>query len=159
MATTFEPRRNLSEVTAQNAARLARLGVSVLHSVDATKLSDLFARRRFALIAFQFPNVASRQPLHGRNPNYVLVRRFLRSAAMLLCENGCIAITAVDSPHYDGAFAMSDAARWAGVSEPRVHPFCFSDHPGYFHGNTEDDGESAISARDDCQTYVFSKRV
>ncbi|MBO6640185.1 MAG: hypothetical protein JJ920_10805 [Roseitalea sp.] len=85
------------------------------------------------------------------------MRRFLRSAAVLSSENGCIAITVLDSPHYDGAFAMSDAARWAGVSEPRVHPFHVDDHPGYRHGNTEDDGESAISAKDDCQTYVFSK--
>ena len=159
IATTFEPERTLSGAAALNAARLRDMGASVLHGVDATKLSDHFGRTRFSLIAFEFPNVASRRPLHGRNPNYVLVRRFLRSAAVLLSKNGCIATTVLDSPHYDGAFAMSDAARWAGVSEPRVHPFHVDDHPGYRHGNTEDDSESAISAKDECQTYVFSKRA
>lgn len=91
----------------------------------------------------------------GENPNYVLVRRFLRSAVMLLSENGCIAITAVKSPHYDGVFAMSDAAEWAGVSEPRVHPFHFHNYPGYRHGNTEDDGESAVSAKEDSPDICF----
>ena len=157
VATTFEPQRRLSVVARVNAMRLGDLGVSVLHGIDATKLSDHFGHTRFSLIAFQFPNVASRRPLHGRNPNYVLVRRFLRSAAASLSEHACIAITVVNNPHYDGAFAMSDAARWAGVSKPRVHPFHVDDHPGYCHGNTEDDGESAISAKDECQTYVFSK--
>jgi len=159
IATTFENELSLSEAATSNAARLRELGVAVLHGIDATKLSDHFGRMHFALIVFQFPNVASRRPLYGRNPNYVLVRRFLRSAAMLLSENGCIAITVLDSPHYDGAFAMSDAAGWAGVSEPRVHPFRFDCHPGYHHGKTEDDCESAISAKDKCLTYAFSKRV
>ena len=157
VATTFEPERKLSVVARFNAKRLRDLGVSALHGIDATKLSDHFGRTRFRLIAFQFPNVASRRPLYERNPNFVLVRRFLRSAAVSLSENGCIAITVVNSPHYDGAFAMSDAAIWAGISKPHIHPFHVDDHPGYRHGDTEDDGESAISAKDDCQTYVFSK--
>ena len=157
VATTFEPERKLSVVARFNAKCLRDLGASVLHGIDATMLSDHFGRTRFGLIAFQFPNVASRKPVHGRNPNYVLVRRFLRNAAVSLSENGCIAITVVDSPHYDGAFAMKDAARWAGASVPHVHPFHVDDHPGYRHSNTDDDGESAVSTKDDCQTYVFSK--
>ena len=146
----------LPKSAASNAARLRRLGVLVLHGVNATRLSDHFGRTQFGLIAFKFPNVASRTPLHGRNPNYVLVRRFLRSAAASLTKNGRIAITVMDSPHYDGVFAMSDPARWAGVSEPSVHPFHFGDHPGYRHRNTEDEDQSAVSAGDKCQTYAFS---
>lgn len=44
-----------------------------------------------------------------------------------------------------------------GVSGHRVHPFHVDDHPGYRHGNTGDDGGSAISVKDACQTYVFSQ--
>jgi hypothetical protein len=157
VATTYEPERRLSEVTSANATRLRRLGVRVLHAIDATKLDAIFEHRRFGLIVFQFPNVASREPLHGRNPNYILVRRFLRSARSILLRNGRIAITAIDSPFYDGAFAMSEAAKWAAFSEPDVHPFKFSDHPSYSHANTLDDAESAITSKDKCQTYVFSK--
>ena len=55
---------------------------------------------------------AGRSEADRRNLNHVLVRRFLRNAAASLSENGCIAITVVNSPHYDSAFAMREAARW-----------------------------------------------
>ncbi|MBO6640186.1 MAG: hypothetical protein JJ920_10810 [Roseitalea sp.] len=72
VATTFEPERKVSVVARFNAKRRRDLGVSVLHGIDATVLSDHFGRTRFGLIAFQFPNVASRKPVHGETPTMFL---------------------------------------------------------------------------------------
>lgn len=154
-ATTYEGRRNLSNDAAANASKLCNLGAKVLHGIDARRLEERFPVTRFKLVAFQFPNVASRKPLYGRNANHVLVRCFLRSARQVLANDGLIAITVIDSPHYDGAFAMHDAAEWAGLTAPSIYPFCISDHPGYEHSNTQDENVSAIDARDRLQTYVF----
>ena len=109
------------------------------------------------LVGFQVPNVASRKPVYGRNANHMLIRGCLRSARQVLARDGQIAITVVDSAHYDGAFAMSDAAGWAGFSYPCIHPFRVSDHPGYAHSNTQNENASAIGARDRLQTYVFDR--
>ena len=70
--------------------RLNKLGATVLHGVDARRLEERFPVTRFKLVVFQFPNVASRSPLHGRNPNHVLIRRFLRSARHMLASNGWV---------------------------------------------------------------------
>ena len=48
VATTFEPERKLSVVARFNAKRLRDLGVSVLHGIDATKLSDHSGERASA---------------------------------------------------------------------------------------------------------------
>jgi hypothetical protein len=32
-------------------------------------------------------------------------------------------LTVIDSPHYDGAFSLHEAAIWAGLSPPQIHPF------------------------------------
>jgi len=156
-ATTYETRSNISNVAKNNAARLSKLGAAVLHGVDARRLEERFPVTRFKLVVFQFPNVASRRPLHGRNPNHVLIRRFLRSARQVLASNGRVAITVIDSPHYDGTFSMHEAAAWAGLSPPRIYPFWIGDHPSYTHSNTQDENESALVRQDKLQTYVFDE--
>jgi len=156
-ATTYETQSNISDVAQHNAARLSKLGVAVLHGVDARRLEERFPVTRFKLVVFQFPNVASRRPLHARNPNHVLIRRFLRSARHVLAGNGRVAITVIDSPHYDGAFSMHEAAIWAGLSPPRIYPFRMGDYPSYMHSNTQDENESALVKQDKLQTYVFDK--
>ncbi|MGD1886052.1 MAG: Rossmann-like fold-containing protein [Cohaesibacteraceae bacterium] len=156
-ATTYETPSNISDVAQHNAARLSKLGAAVLHGVDARRLEERFPATRFKLVVFQFPNVASRQPLQDRNPNHVLIRRFLRSARQVLASNGRVAITAIDSPHYDGAFSMHEAAAWAGLSPPRIYPFRMGDHQGYTHSNTQDENESALVKQVMTQTYVFDE--
>lgn len=156
-ATTYETRSNISDVTQHNAARLRKRGAAVLHGVDARRLEERFLVTRFKLVVFQFPNVASRRPLHGRNPNHVLISRFLRSARLVLASNGRVAITVIDSPQYDDAFSMHDAARWARLSSPRIYPFRMGDHPSYSHSNTQDESESALVKQDKLQTHVFDK--
>ena len=66
---------------------------------------------------------AGRSEADRRNLNHVLVRRFLRNAAASLSENGCIAITVVNGPHYDGIFAMREAARWEVFQGTAFIPF------------------------------------
>lgn len=156
-ATTCESRRNLSCIAQRNAHQLNKLGVGVLHGVDASRLEERFPVTRFKLVVFQFPNVASRKPIYGRNPNHVLIRCFLRSARNVLASSGRVAITVIDSPHRDGVFAMHDAAQSAGLSPPCIYHFRLSDHLGYDHSNTQNANESAIIARDRLQTYVFGR--
>ncbi|PRD45062.1 hypothetical protein C5748_02200 [Phyllobacterium phragmitis] len=133
VSTTFEKEVHYSETAAKNARFLRRRGIKVLSGVDATDLTKFFGPVRFDLIVFQFPNVGSREPLYGRNPNHVLVRRVLGSAGSHLSYKGQVAITVVNSPHYDGAFDMDSAAKRNGYEPPRAHPFKFSDYPGYTH--------------------------
>lgn len=155
--TTYETRSNISDVAQHNAAQLSKLGSAVLYGVDARRLEEWFPVSRFKFVVFQFPNDASRRPLHGRNPNHVLIRRFMRSARHVLASNGRVAITVIDSPHYDGAFSMHEAAAWAGLSPPRIYPFRMGAHPGYTHSNTQDENESALVRQDMLQTYVFDE--
>ena len=123
--------------------------------VDATNLSQWFGRRRFDLIVFQFPNVGSRNPRYGRNPNHILVRRFLKSAAAHLSGEGQVAIAVVNSSHYDGAFDMDGAAERNNYALPVAYPFRFSDYVGYTHVKTKDDGVGAVDESDEFVTYVF----
>lgn len=87
------------------------MGTTVLHGVDATKLSSSFGSWLFDNIVFQFPHTGSREVLEGRNPNFILVRDFLKSAGMQLARGGQVLVAAVDSPHYQGAFQFEEAAK------------------------------------------------
>jgi hypothetical protein len=121
-------------------------GATVMSGVDATRLSKWFGRRKFDFIACQLPNVGSRNPLYGRNPNHVIVRCCMKSATDHLNRNGIVAISAVNNPHYDGAFDVDGASECNEYEIPVVYPFYFSDYPSYTHVKTKDDGR-APSAR------------
>lgn len=158
-STIYQNADEYTETTRINASVLRHSGATVMSGVDATKLSNWFGRGKFDLIVFQFPNVASRNPLYGRNPNHVLVRRFLKSAAEHITGDGIVAISAVNSPHYDGAFDVDGAADRNEYDIPVAYPFCFSDYPGYSHVKTIDDGLSAVGEGDEFVTYVFRKKA
>ncbi|MDE3016600.1 MAG: DUF2431 domain-containing protein [Pseudomonadota bacterium] len=153
-ATTFETERSLSSAGQQNAKLLRSLGVSVIYGVDATDLAANFGAMRFDNIVFQFPHVGSRDPVEGHNPNFILVRDFLISAASQLTRNGQVLISAVDSPHYQGAFQFDDAAKIAGFLSPSAYPFDPSAFPGYEHTMTHQDG-NALDNHDEFSTWVF----
>lgn len=154
-ATTFECISAWDAQTKRHASRLMRLGAQVSDEVDATKLDQTFSRNTFDVIIFQFPNVGNRKPKHGRNPNHILLRRFLRSARALVGKSGIISLTTVNSSFYDGAFAVLDAARFAKLQPPDAYPFAPSEHPGYMHTNTCHPNESAIDHADQFVTFVF----
>lgn len=156
VATTYEETSDLSEEAQQNAELLKRSGASVMNSIDATKLDQYFPHQKFDTIVFQFPNAGIREPEYSRNPNYILIRDFFKSATSCLASNGKILITAVDSPHYQGAFQFEEAAEKAGYRIIGSYPFDQESFPGYSHTNTNDD-DSALEKHDEFKTWVFER--
>lgn len=154
-ATCYEPEDALGDAAYDNAQTLIRLGARVRTGIDGTKLSDAFPQRRFRLIIFQFPNVASREALYGQNPNHVMITRFLKSAKGHLTRTGEIVVSTVDSPFYEGAFKMHEAAQKAGLAAPVIYDFDPSRFPGYTYQNTENEG-SALQNHDTFATFAFS---
>ena len=105
-ATVFEKERDISDETTKNAQRILQKGGEVLYGVDATRIDKSLKPQCFDTIIFQFPNVGSRESKHGHTSNHVMIRRFLRSAAMYLEECGKVLITVVDNPHYAGVLNL-----------------------------------------------------
>jgi hypothetical protein len=153
-ATVFERLSELSPEAEENAKKLRALGVSVLGNVDATKLSSALGYARFDNIIFQFPHAGSRDPVDGHNPNFILVRDFLKSAARQLARGGKVLISAVDSPHYRGAFQFEEVAEAAGFAPPQAYPFDPGKFRGYRHTMTHQPG-SALDNHDEFATWVF----
>ncbi len=153
-ATTFESKNNLSELAKDNALKLKSLGTNVTHGVNASKLHTTFGHNFFDTIVFQFPHTGSREPINGHHPNFVLIRNFLKSAAHQLSSDGKVIITAVDSPHYRGAFQFEKAAKAAGFLPPKEYSFEPSAFPGYTHTMTNED-DSALESHDHFTTWVF----
>lgn len=155
LATVYEAEEELTDTAYENARKLLNLGCSVKTGVDATRLADSLGKRQFRTIIFQFPNVASRDPRYGQNPNHVLVTRFLKNARNHLKPSGLVVISTVDSPFYEGAFKMDEAARKAGFAAPEIYTFDPKDYPGYTHQNTANE-ESAADGHTAFATFVFS---
>lgn len=155
MATVYEAEEDLTDTAYDNARKLLNLGCSVKTGVDATQLSDTIGKRQFRTIIFQSPNVASRDPRYGQNPNHVLMTRFLKNARNHLKPGGLVVISTVDSPFYEGAFKMDEAARKAGFAAPAIYTFDPKDYSGYTHQNTANE-ESAADGYTAFATFVFS---
>ena len=153
-ASTFEPEKALSHKAKHNADRLRSNGTTVVHGVDAKNLRAAFGATRFDSIVFMFPNVASRKPNRGRNPNHRLLCRFLASAARQMKAGGNVIVAAVNKPHYLGAFNFSEAAEKTGYQSPEAYPFDPSDFPGYEHVMTHQE-ESALEEHDKFSLWVF----
>lgn len=154
VATTYEETSDLSEEAQQNAELLKCSGASVMNNIDATKLDRYFPHHKFDTIVFLFPNTGSREPQYGRNPNYILIRDFLKSAVSCLASNGKILITTVDSPHYQGAFQFEEAAEKTGYRIIGSYLFDPETFPSYSHTNTNDD-KSALEKHDEFKTWIF----
>lgn len=155
-ATTFEKQTELSNETNDNAVLLNCHGARVYHDVDATRLEASLGQSEYKSIIFQFPNVGSRDPKYGQNPNHIMIRKFLENAYTHLSPDSQIFITTVDSPYYDGVFRFEDAAQFAGYTIAGRYSFDPSVFRGYSHINTCDD-ESAIDDYKRFVTRVFKK--
>jgi len=155
-ATTFEPHSELTDETQARAAKLKRLGVNLLHAVNATNLAASLGLRSYNSIIFQFPHTGSREPANGRNPNFVLLYRFLKSAKGHLRPNGKIFVTLVNSSHYTGAFQCEEAAKRAGLQPPEVYAFDPKAFSGYEHRMAHEDA-GAIQHHRQFSTWVFRK--
>ncbi len=159
IATTFEEGAVHDDETQANATKLRSLGAKVRFGVDAGRCDSEFLLGSVDLAVFQFPNVGSRRPLFRRNPNHILVKRFLKSVRNVLSKNGRVAITVVNSSHYDGAFAMDEVAAKSGFEKPVAHPFIMEDFSGYSYRKTKLDGKPAIENDDEFVTFVFKPKV
>lgn len=153
---TFEEQFELSELAQENKLKLKNLGANIVNGVDATNLKKHFGNNKFDNIVFQFPNAASREPLEGHNPNFILVRDFLISANQQLFSSGQVIISAVDSPYYRGAFQFDAAAEAAGFIPPMVHEFDPNAFEGYEHTMIHQSG-NALDNHDKFSTFVFKK--
>jgi len=157
VATTFERLNSLSEDAITNAKFLSAKGVIVLNGVNARKLGVAIGSNKFSTIIFQFPHTGRRHPVEGKNPNYVLVRDFLNSARSHLIQNARVCISAVDNPHYQGAFQFEKAAASAGYYPPSIHSFAPKRFQGYSHIMTHEDG-SALGGHRKFKTWVFKPK-
>ncbi len=154
-ATTYEGKLNLNSITKENASKLKAKGVKVLHGIDATHLDRYFSKQCFETIIFQFPNVGSRQPLYGKNPNSILIYRFLKSAQLHLKTDGVILITTVKTPHYDGLFRFEEVAKKTGYQIIGEVPFYPKDFPEYQHTGTQEGEESILAKHKHYVTRYF----
>jgi hypothetical protein len=171
IATTNEAQNEFSDLTKQNISSLQKLGVKVFCKTDATEINRDFVGQTFDNIIFQFPHTGSREPIEGRNPNFILLRDFLKSAKPLLLHGGKVIVSIVDSPYYQGAFGLNDVFSSLCAASPsscqieeagteamykRYTAYTFNPllFPNYIHTMTNED-ESAISKNDDLITIVF----
>ncbi len=154
IATTFESEKNLPDGAAENAQNLKCCSAKIMHNVDATHLEKYFGSEKFDTIIFQFPNVGSRDSKYGHNPNHVMIRKFLRSAANYLNPSGKVMISAVDSPYYEGVFQFDEAAKFADFETLETYSFDPTMFPGYSHTNTNDD-DSVLDDHNRFATWVF----
>jgi len=144
----------ISQETFDNTNALNKLGAHVLFRVDATKLEKSIATCKYDTIIFQFPNVGSREAKYNRNPNHIMIRKFLKSANNYLNPTGKVMITVVENSHYYGAFDFQDAAAFAGyeiLMSCAFDPAIFSD---YSHQNTKDE-DSALEQHKRFATWIF----
>lgn len=132
------------------------IGLSSNRMAVSSPVRPKFPYTLFDTIVFQFPHTGSRGSVQGHHPNFILVRDFLKSAALQLRIVGKVLIAAVDSPHYQGAFQCDEAAKIAGFSPPESYPFDPDAFPGYEHTMTHQRG-SALDEHQRFLTWVFRK--
>ena len=92
--------------------------------------------------------------MEGRNPNYILLRNFLRSARGHLSCAGKVLVTTVDSPHYEGAFQFGEVASNTGFAIVQKVGFDPSKFNGYHHTMTNQN-DSALENHSSFVTRIF----
>lgn len=153
-ATCFEKSYELTDKAGENIRYLKALGTRVFNSIDATELTRYFAEEKFANILFQFPHAGTRQGRNGEKSSYALVRKFLLSAKKLLCVDGRVFVTVVDSDFYNSVFRFAKLQELCGFRELYIRNFNPSDFVGYVHSMTNSN-ESAIENYKQFATYIF----
>ncbi len=156
VASTLENQDELTDSAKGNAKHLKKLGVNVIHGIDATKLNHALKNIKFDKIIFQFPNVGSRELIDGQNPNYVLVKEFLEGAYINLAIDGSIIISAVDNDYYNNIFKFEELALVLGFNKPVKYKFDPKAYPNYEHTMTHQEG-SAIDQYTKFATWEFKR--
>ena len=154
IASTYEDYSELCNFGKRNVNILKTIGIKTLFNTDATKLHNIWQADIFNTIIFQFPNVGSREPIDGHNPNYILVRDFIGSALKVLKSNWSIIITSVDSNYNNNMFKFEKIAKLYSIKEPIKYVFDPTDYSEYQHMKTHEE-ESAIEDYKDFATWEF----
>lgn len=154
IVSVFENKNNLSNEAKQNADKLLRLGIKVIYEVNARNLKA-FKDNIFDIIIFQFPNSGSRIPLWDRNPNFILIKQFLKCARGKISNNGKVAITSVDNSYYDEIFEFESNAKEAGFTKMSKFIFDPKDFQQYKHTMAHNN-QSGINKYDKFITRVFT---
>lgn len=155
-STSYETEIELNEYARFNQRELNILGSKTYNGIDATKLEKAFHFGGFNNIVFNFPNVASRTPKYGRNPNFIMLRKFMNSASLILPQKGKVIITLPDSSHYEGAFSPIESAGYARLTFLTTAPFSYNSFPTYLHENTQNNNSSLVN-HTKFKTYIFEK--
>lgn len=156
ISSTYEKYSELSDLGKYNARLLAKVGVHVMHDVDATRLDKIFMTSSFDTIIFQFPHTGSRETVEGHNANYILACDFIKSSLHLLKKNGIIIITIVDSDYYNNIFKFDEVAKLYKLKQPIKYSFSLANYPGYEHTMTNQN-RSALDGYDDFATFEFRR--
>lgn len=154
ITSTYEDYNDLSDIAQLNASKLRKVGINVLHNIDATKLHKTFNYSSFDTIIFQFPHSGSRDSINGLNPNYVLIHDFIISASYVLKKQGVVLITIVDSEFYNSIFRFEKLSQGLKIPLPIKYKFDPKDYPEYIHTMTNED-ESAIEEYLKFATWEF----
>jgi 25S rRNA (uracil2634-N3)-methyltransferase len=151
---TYEHSEEISETTRSNARLLKKIGIKVMHHIDATKLKTAFNEHSFDTIIFQFPHSGSREFMIGLNSNYTLVQNFIKSARDVLKKGGVILLTIVDNEFYNNIFRLKEVAKRLSLQNPTKYEFDPKDYPEYTHTMTHKEG-SAIDSYHTFATWEF----
>ncbi len=154
ITSTHEKCSELSDETKHNVRALNKMKIHVMHGIDGTKLHDIFRISSIDTIIFQFPHTGSREPINGKNSNYVLVYNFLNSSFQMLKKGGAVLITIVDNDYYNDMFKLEKLAILAGFRKPTKYAFDPNDYIGYKHTMTHHDG-SALENHNKFATWEF----
>jgi len=154
ITSTYEKYSELSDEAKHNVLALSKMKIHVMHDLDGTKLHDIFRISSIDTIIFQFPHTGSREPINGKNSNYVLIYNFLNSSFQMLKKGGTVLITIVDDDYYNDMFKLEKLATLAGFRKPTKYAFDPNDYIGYKHTMTHQDG-SALKNHNKFATWEF----
>ncbi|KAJ8637161.1 hypothetical protein MRB53_011428 [Persea americana] len=142
-----------------NIQNLVKLGATVLHGVDATKMklhTDL-SMRKFDRIIFNFPHAG----FYGKEDEIRLielhrnlVQGFFKNASQMLCPNGEVHVSHKTSAPYD-RWNLEELAWKCSLSLKECVNFEKADYPGY--NNKRGDGAECDKPfrLGECSTFKF----